>query len=116
MSACHVCSSSKLITMFYLKRHEIAECQRCFTMNNVSFNKDTPGETFEQSYYEKIQSNAFNTNNIGDKDKSHEIYLQGLGLIANYLPKNHKRILDVGAGFGSFVKTGLEAGYEIQGI
>lgn len=115
---CFVCESTKLSTLFSLRTHRIGRCADCRTYVNLDFNKTTVQETFGQDYYEKIQSFAFNVERIGKVDPSYEIYLKGLKLLEHLSSdkQSHKRILDVGAGYGSFVLTAIDEGWDAQGV
>jgi len=115
---CFVCESTKITTSFKLKTHKIGRCMGCRTYVNMDFNEMLVQETFGQEYYEKIQSFAFNIERIGKADPSYEIYLKGLKLLEQMLPDKQslKRVLDVGAGYGSFVLTAIDEGWDARGV
>ena len=113
---CNACSSLHLEIIFELKNHRIALCINCFTYNNFDFAQENPADTFDQEYYESIQSEAFNVDKIGYDDPSYDIYQFGLSQLEKLSQGKNLRILDVGAGYGSFVQTANLSQHQAVGI
>ena len=117
MIDCHVCSSGNLSLIFNLKTHKIFRCKECFVYQNGDFDKNAPEDTFNESYYMKVQSSAFAELKIGPSDPSFNAYSHGLDLLhRNIESLEQPRLLDVGAAFGSFVTAAIERGWQAQGV
>jgi 2-polyprenyl-3-methyl-5-hydroxy-6-metoxy-1,4-benzoquinol methylase len=115
---CFVCAGKDIELIFNVKTHRIGRCQDCRTYVNMDFDESKVQETFGRDYYEKVQSFAFNIKRIGRHDPSYGVYLKGLGVLDEMCTnsKLSRNVLDVGAGFGSFVATALDEGWIAQGI
>lgn len=117
MTCCHVCNSGNLSLIFNLKTHKIFRCQECFVYQNGDFDKNAPEDTFDETYYMKVQSSAFAELKIGQSDPSFSAYNYGLDLLhRNVESLEQLRLLDVGAAFGSFVTTAIERGWQARGV
>lgn len=115
---CPLCDSSKTITLFNLKKYTIKRCNQCLIIFNDNFPvKESASETFNEEYYEVIQSEAFKTEFIDNKlDPSFEIYTETLNILEKKLNTNNRKILDIGFGKGVFIKTSIDSNWDVEGV
>ena len=105
---CPLCDSSNTIPKFNLSKYEIRHCQNC----QFEFNSDFKGEgsekdTFNKDYYTVVQKAAFSRLQEDYRnDPSFKIFNQHLEDIEKYATKG--RLLDIGPGLGTFVRTAKE--------
>ena len=113
---CPICDNSNCKEEFFLDYYSIYKCNYCSLEFNASFPPEANIEdTFSKKYYREIQKEAFDAASSDyQSDKSKNLYLEGLRAVENKI--QGRRLLDVGAGLGVFMKFANDNGWDTTGI
>lgn len=114
--SCPVCKNKRLKKSFEFDNYSIAYCLDCKIEFNTNFPpKDTKENSFSEEYYKDVQKEAFA---MQEKDylldPSLAIYKNGLTKIEKFT--SGRRLLDVGAGLGAFMKFADDSNWKVEGI
>jgi SAM-dependent methyltransferase len=114
--ACPVCESNETEEVFRLRGYEVAECGSCGLRFNAGFGGGRPAsEVFSREYYYVEHRNFFAAQLAdGETDLSVPTYLRRLDQIESILGRG--RLLDVGAGLGTFLRLARDRGWNVQGV
>ncbi len=107
---CRICKSMKISNYRVVNNYRLHQCKNC----NVVFLDLTPSSNTEEFYDEKY----FETY-LYDVKYSPELFKLSASYYLSYLEKefrNISTILDVGSGFGLFVKAFRELGIDADGV
>ena len=102
--------------MYRPRGYEIARCGRCGLLFNASFGRGRPAaQVFSADYYLDRHSEGF-APQLEDyrADLSLPVYQRRLDELEAALGRG--RLLDVGAGFGTFLRLARERGWDAAGI
>lgn len=114
---CEICNGEKFEKKYQLNNYEIVLCKKCKTLFNKTFleSEDFRKNLFEESYYDKIQSNAFeNKLQNYKKDPSSKVYNKYLKIIEK--TKKPGKVLDIGCAFGTFLKVADDRKWKVEGV
>jgi SAM-dependent methyltransferase len=114
--ACPVCESNESEPVFRLRGYEVAECQSCGLQFNAGFGGGRPAaEVFSKEYY-LVEHRDFFAAQLadGETDLSEPVYLRHLEQLETFVGRG--RLLDVGAGLGTFLRLARERGWDVQGV
>lgn len=114
--SCPLCEKNNVKIKFKMPRYSIFCCLTCNVEFNANFPpKNSAKETFSKEYYLDLQKEAFldqMENHL--LDPSIEFYQKRLQQVEKLA--EGRKLLDVGAGFGTFLKTAYDAGWDVEGV
>ena len=101
---------------FKLADYAIYHCPECDLEFNANFPpKGTQKDSFSKEYYCDVQKNAFDAARLNySADPSATLYIRCLETLEHLT--SGRRVLDVGAGLGVFMKIASERGWQVEGI
>ncbi len=113
---CPLCEKDNVKRKFKMPQYSIFYCLTC----KVEFNADFPPknsvkESFSEEYYMELQKEAFfyqMENHI--LDPSIKFYRNRLRQVEELV--EGRKLLDVGAGIGVFMKTAYDTGWNVEGV
>lgn len=113
---CPICENDNVKCKFQLPNYSIFYCITCELEFNADFPpKNSVTESFSEYYYTELQKEAFtDQKNDYTQDPSYAFYRKGLQTIEKLT--NGRKVLDVGAGVGAFLKTAHESGWKVEGV
>ncbi len=123
-TTCPVCNSSRLKSLFKVKDEsvskeyfDIVHCEEC----TVRFTQDAPVASAIERYYQSEEYISHSNTNKGVVNKVYhwvrKITLRNKeGIITKYARKNTGKLLDYGAGTGSFVHHMQTKGWQVTGL
>jgi len=114
--SCPLCEGQTIKRKFVMPNYSIYSCLIC----NAEFNADFPPKTsvresFSKDYYMEVQKEAFaDQQSDYTQDPSYRVYLKGLRYIEGLI--DGRKLLDVGAGVGAFLKTAHDSRWNVEGV
>lgn len=113
---CPVCESKESTPVFRLRGYEVAECQSCGLQFNAGFGNGRPAaDVFSSEYYLSVHRDFFGAQlSGGETDLSVPVYRRHLERLETMVGRG--RILDVGAGLGTFLRLARDRGWDAQGV
>lgn len=100
----------------FVKGYEIIQCESCgfIHVNPVPTEKDL-ANIYKEEYY-TTEKPQFIERQLEDLEWWNVVYDDRYDFFEQNLPKNRRRILDIGCGPGFFLKKGMERGWKGLGI
>jgi 2-polyprenyl-3-methyl-5-hydroxy-6-metoxy-1,4-benzoquinol methylase len=113
---CPICETTDVKIKFKMARYSILYCLTCGIEFNANFPpKNSVKDSFSKEYYMELQKEAFlNQMENHMLDPSMCFYQKGLQQVAKIV--KGRKLLDVGAGIGVFMKTASDAGWDVEGV
>lgn len=101
---------------YRLRGYRIFECGGCGFLFNADFQEDAASKTFSREYF-MVHHRAGFEPQLADyrNDLSLPFYERRLTALEARLGHG-RRLLDVGAGFGSFLRLARERGWQVEGV
>jgi SAM-dependent methyltransferase len=114
--ACPVCESKASEPVFRLRGYEVAECQSCGLQFNAGFGGGrSAAEVFSKEYYLSEHRDFFAAQLCdGETDLSVPVYRRHLDQLETMVGRG--RLLDVGAGLGTFLRLARDRGWDVYGV
>jgi len=114
--SCPVCKNKMLKEIFDFDSYSVVRCLDCKLEFNLDFPpRGTKENSFSEEYYRDVQKEAFAMQEKNYLlDPSLVIYKSGLNKIENFT--SGRRLLDVGAGLGAFMKLASDFGWKVEGV
>ena len=115
---CKNCYANESKQLFSLNDYIIKKCNNCSIIYNSNFPPQKNIEnSFSDHYYKTVQSEAFKDDFIDNtKDPSYEIYTNTLVKIDNLNKNGGRKLLEIGYGRGTFLKTAIQNNWEVEGV
>ncbi len=115
-SSCPLCEKKNVKRKFKMPQYSIFYCLTCKVEFNANFPpKNSAKESFSEEYYLELQKEAFSDQMENHMlDPSIEFYQKRLRQVEGLA--EGRRLLDVGAGFGTFLRTAYDAGWDVEGV
>jgi SAM-dependent methyltransferase len=114
--ACPACAATGAAPVYRLRGYEIARCRACGLLWNACFGRGGPAsEVFAARYYLDQHAEGFAPLLYDHRsDLSLPAYEHGLDQAEAALGRG--RLLDVGAGFGTFLRVAQDRGWQAAGV
>lgn len=117
---CSLClAKNNFITRFRLSKFDIIECKKCHLLTrSVIYHKQELEKLYSKKYFSELQKDYFSAGIFQDFDSSLRVkdFRERLDKISQTSGLLRRRLLDIGAGTGIFLKVAKDQGWKVEGV